>query len=421
MKALALRDGIVFVGGEFDDAGGDSARGIARWDGERWTPLGHGLRRLLPGFPYGSPPDTVRGIVEAIALYGDHVCAGGNFFVPEAAEDYGAAVHNLSCWDGERWTPLGEVPYADSAGRYASPVMALQTSPDGRFLYAPALEYGHGALAVRRWDGHAWTEVASLPGLYHGASLAALVLAGRYLYAGGSFVKPGDPLGRNIARLDLETGQDKAVGDPQALGVDGFVTTLLADGRGGVYVGGQMLVPGESSTMGLAHFDGTRWRTLGGTLYGPLSAIAADGVDIYVGGSFGFMEGTQEPVANFARWNAATETWTPFVVGEGEYFEGPGDGVSTILVHDGKVYVGGRFETAGGVPARNVAVLDPATGAWSALAYSRLAFARNWILKRGFLDGSTGLIVSMLNSHYVFLKYAKLWPDGPPPSGEPRP
>jgi glycosyltransferase involved in cell wall biosynthesis len=48
-------------------------------------------------------------------------------------------------------------------------------------------------------------------------------------------------------------------------------------------------------------------------------------------------------------------------------------------------------------------------GAWSALVHSRLAFARNWILKRGFLDGSTGLIVSMLNSHYVFLKYAKLW------------
>jgi glycosyltransferase involved in cell wall biosynthesis len=48
-------------------------------------------------------------------------------------------------------------------------------------------------------------------------------------------------------------------------------------------------------------------------------------------------------------------------------------------------------------------------GAFSALVYSRLAFARNFILKRGFLDGSTGLIVSMLNSHYVFLKYAKLW------------
>jgi glycosyltransferase involved in cell wall biosynthesis len=48
-------------------------------------------------------------------------------------------------------------------------------------------------------------------------------------------------------------------------------------------------------------------------------------------------------------------------------------------------------------------------GAWSALMHSRLAFARNYILRRGFADGAPGLIVSALNSYYVFLKFAKLW------------
>jgi glycosyltransferase involved in cell wall biosynthesis len=43
-----------------------------------------------------------------------------------------------------------------------------------------------------------------------------------------------------------------------------------------------------------------------------------------------------------------------------------------------------------------------------ALVYPRLAFFRNYILRRGFLDGRAGLLVSMLNSYYVFLKYAKL-------------
>lgn len=37
------------------------------------------------------------------------------------------------------------------------------------------------------------------------------------------------------------------------------------------------------------------------------------------------------------------------------------------------------------------------------------AFFRNYILRRGVLDGTTGLIISMLNSYYVFLKLAKLW------------
>jgi glycosyltransferase involved in cell wall biosynthesis len=43
-----------------------------------------------------------------------------------------------------------------------------------------------------------------------------------------------------------------------------------------------------------------------------------------------------------------------------------------------------------------------------AFIYPRLAFFRNYILRRGFRDGQTGLLVSLLNSYYVFLKYAKL-------------
>lgn len=37
------------------------------------------------------------------------------------------------------------------------------------------------------------------------------------------------------------------------------------------------------------------------------------------------------------------------------------------------------------------------------------AFLRNYLLKRGILDGVPGLIISAMNAHYVFLKFAKLW------------
>jgi glycosyltransferase involved in cell wall biosynthesis len=37
------------------------------------------------------------------------------------------------------------------------------------------------------------------------------------------------------------------------------------------------------------------------------------------------------------------------------------------------------------------------------------AFLRNYVLRRGVLDGTPGLIVSAMNAHYVFLKFAKLW------------
>ena len=43
------------------------------------------------------------------------------------------------------------------------------------------------------------------------------------------------------------------------------------------------------------------------------------------------------------------------------------------------------------------------------LFHPPIAFARNYILKRGFRDGKPGLIISLVNSYYVMLKFAKLW------------
>jgi glycosyltransferase involved in cell wall biosynthesis len=37
------------------------------------------------------------------------------------------------------------------------------------------------------------------------------------------------------------------------------------------------------------------------------------------------------------------------------------------------------------------------------------AFLRNYLLKRGFMDGLPGFIISAMNAYYVFLKFAKLW------------
>jgi len=49
------------------------------------------------------------------------------------------------------------------------------------------------------------------------------------------------------------------------------------------------------------------------------------------------------------------------------------------------------------------------TNAFQAVSHARLAFFRNYILRGGIRDGGAGLLVSALNSYYVFLKLAKLW------------
>jgi glycosyltransferase involved in cell wall biosynthesis len=49
------------------------------------------------------------------------------------------------------------------------------------------------------------------------------------------------------------------------------------------------------------------------------------------------------------------------------------------------------------------------TTALEAAVHPPLAFLRNYILRGGFRDGAAGLLVSLLNSYYVFLKFVKLW------------
>jgi len=55
------------------------------------------------------------------------------------------------------------------------------------------------------------------------------------------------------------------------------------------------------------------------------------------------------------------------------------------------------------------------------LVHTELAFARNYVLRAGFMDGAAGLIVSTLNSYYVFLKFAKLWQLNRAANLQPRP
>jgi glycosyltransferase involved in cell wall biosynthesis len=63
-----------------------------------------------------------------------------------------------------------------------------------------------------------------------------------------------------------------------------------------------------------------------------------------------------------------------------------------------------------------------AAGQWAAegrrgslaamMVHPPFAFLRNYLLRRGFTQGTQGFIVSVLNAYYVFLKQAKLWAIG---------
>lgn len=47
--------------------------------------------------------------------------------------------------------------------------------------------------------------------------------------------------------------------------------------------------------------------------------------------------------------------------------------------------------------------------AFDLLIHPPAAFLRNYLLRRGIFDGTAGLVISLVNSYGVFLKFAKLW------------
>jgi hypothetical protein len=49
------------------------------------------------------------------------------------------------------------------------------------------------------------------------------------------------------------------------------------------------------------------------------------------------------------------------------------------------------------------------TGPFRIVLHADAAFLRNYLLRGGIRDGAAGLIVSVLNSYYVAMKFVKLW------------
>lgn len=94
--ALAVvGNGDLYVGGDFNQAGGTAANRVAKWNGTAWSALGTG-----PANGIGSGiEDRVAAL--AVANNGD-LYVGGDF-----NQAGGAAANRVAKWNGAAWSPLG--------------------------------------------------------------------------------------------------------------------------------------------------------------------------------------------------------------------------------------------------------------------------------------------------------------------------
>jgi hypothetical protein len=326
VSSLLTAGNVLYVGGQFTQAGGEPANNIAKWSGTAWSALGSGVdNNASPNSPG----------VNALCMAGNTLCAAGSFSL--------AGGTDASCvakWDGSGWSSLGV--------GLNKIVTALTVSGNdvyvgGNFVTVGGVAANH----VARWDGSHWNSLGT--GAANGVDghVYSLAIAGTSLYVGGDFTQAGGQLANYVAKWD-GTGWS-SLGTGGANGLNSYAYALATIGNT-VYVGGGFTQAGSIAVSNIAKWDGTTWSTVGpGVSGGGISSLAVSGTTLYAGGSFtraGYTEASY-----VAKWDGSQ--WSSLGIGYG--YNGPGAMVRTLLVHGTDLYVGGDFRSVSTAPPNGVA------------------------------------------------------------------
>jgi hypothetical protein len=301
----------------------------------------------------------VSSYVKALAAHDGKLFVGG-FFTAAG----GATANHMAAWDPDTntWSSLG-TGSANGVNNYVWSIAAL----DGKIFAGGWFTTAGGATAnrVAAWDTATQTWSSLGTGSANGVNNNVFALAAHEgkVYVGGWFTTAGGLTANRVAAWDPATNSWSRLGD----GMNSNVNALAAhDGK--VYVGGWFTTAGGFTANRVAVWDiaTQTWASLGtgsaNGVGGTVTALTAHAGKVYVGGGFTTAGGS---TANrVAVWDIATQTWSSLGTGDEN---GVDDSVGAFAVHDGKLYVGGDFTTAGGVSANRVAVWDIATQTWSSL------------------------------------------------------
>lgn len=285
----------LYVGGQFNIAGGMSVDRMARWDGSTWSDVGGGVSGA---------------IVDALAVFDDGsgaaLYAAGSF-----SSAGGVPVQNIARWDGVAWSDVG--------GGLDATTLALAVHDDssGTALHAGGFfsaAGGQPASFVARWDGAQWAALAT------GTDNAVWSLAsyddgaGSDLYVGGDFLNAGGSPAAHVARWDGSTWS------PVGSGVNGTVFALqVFDGTlPGLHAGGSFTSAGGAPAQRIARWNGSAWSPLAGGADGDVRALAVHddlstaGESLYAAGLFTTVDG--QPVEHISRWIPCPEGLPQFFI-----------------------------------------------------------------------------------------------------------
>jgi trimeric autotransporter adhesin len=326
-------DNALHVSGLFRTEGDNAATRIARWTGDTWAGLGTGnSARVFGGI-------TFQG---KAVMFGDFRQLGG---VP---------VRGIAQFDGSTWAPLG-AGITDGTG---TPGAACIWNDNLVVVGNFDSVNNQPMRGVAIWNGTTWT---SLSQPLAGDAQGCTVLNGS-LYVGGSlYTESGAELG-TVVRWTGTTWQP--VGPANNPGTNGPVYAM-ATYNNKVYVGGEFTQAGSLSANGVAAWNGTSWENLpgdnGNGVNGGVGKLFVYRDELIVGARL-FTQAGGQPAKSIARWNGSR--WAQ--LGNGLDFPAT---VAAMIERDGKLLVGGLFETTdnGSLTLNGVGLYDGETDSWSAL------------------------------------------------------
>lgn len=214
VRTLTVRDGLLYVGGDFTTARGDSVGNVFAWDGAQVIPLGEGL------------PDAV---TDGVAP------ADGVVFATESG--------NVERWDGQAWTNVARNAVVHSLAAHGSGLIVSRWFRLGGSYWLPATS----ALVAGAWSNIGG--FASEAMVEHEGRLLAQVAEGTT----DGVVSPG-LVAWDGARLQPPFAPNT--------GFDTGFDALLPVG-GGVVVGGGFRIAQGQAFDGIGVASGSAWTPLG--------------------------------------------------------------------------------------------------------------------------------------------------------------
>ncbi len=420
VTSLAFRSARLYMGGTFTGAGGDGAPYLGQWNGTGWSAVGGGTDGSGPtalvssssgvialgtftaagagavtlnhiglwtgtrwtGYGLGVSGGPGSGNVRVAAASNHTLYVGGGFTTAGSTP-----VTNISQFDGTSWSNMAGGVSGALAQPYAIAINGKSVYVGGSFTAAGTVP----ASNIAMWDGVAWHALGSAGGGGGvDGDVNALLFYNGKLWVGGAFLHAGGGRASGVATWDpvaqkwAAVGGDLNIDNGTVNALTGVTDTVNSSNNHYVIIGGSFTqaddgaspTPVTKQVNGLLIFDTTAtiakpfdgYGVTPGTggsvgVAGAVAALYADGLKIYVGGSFGTAGGvTSQGFALYDLSVAPPNGWSsPGAVG------GATATVEAITKAGSSLYLAGDFTTAGPVSAMDVAQYTPTTRGWAAL------------------------------------------------------